>query len=202
MHLPPLSSIDSSQIYKGGDVSIHPSAAIAPGVLLQADPGSQIIIEAGACIGSGSILHAHQGTIKVEEAANLGAGTLIVGAGKIGTHACIGAATTILNSSINPGQVIAPGSLIGDTSRPGTPENSQTQPQQSQGKFQYPEHKPLPGAAGVADVAQNSNSTPADRTTPIYGKDSLNNLLSTLLPHRQALNAHLQDDQSGANPSE
>lgn len=208
MHLPPVSSIDSSQIYQGGDVSIHPSAAIAPGVLLQADPDSQIIIEAGACIGTGSILHAHQGTLKVEQGANLGAGTLIVGTGKIGTHACIGTATTILNGSIDPGEVIAPGSLIGDTSRPGTPENSpnqvsSTQNQQSQGQYQYPDQKtPAVSDPVASDVAPAQPLSQDARSTPIYGRESLNQLLSTLLPHRQALNSHLQSDQSGAKPNE
>ncbi len=83
--------------YISGEVTIDPSAAIAPGVLLQASPNSRIIIGAGACIGLGSILHAYEGTLEVEAGANLGAGVLVVGKGKIGANACIGSTTTILN---------------------------------------------------------------------------------------------------------
>jgi len=60
-------------------VTIHPSAAIAPGVLLQADPESQIIIAAGVCVGMGTILHAHAGILEVSQEQNIGAGVLIVG---------------------------------------------------------------------------------------------------------------------------
>jgi len=59
MHLSPLQPISNSHFYVSGNVTIHPSAAIAPGVLLQADPESQIIIAAGVCVGMGTILHAH-----------------------------------------------------------------------------------------------------------------------------------------------
>ncbi len=48
-----------------GSVTIHPSVAIAPGVLFQTDPESQIIIAAGACIGIGVILHTHKGILEV-----------------------------------------------------------------------------------------------------------------------------------------
>jgi carbon dioxide concentrating mechanism protein CcmN len=65
----------------------------------------------------GAILQVHEGTLEVETGANLGAGFLMVGKGKIGANACIGAATTVFNCSVEPGQVIAPGSILGDTSR-------------------------------------------------------------------------------------
>jgi len=71
MHLSPLQPISNSHFYVGGNVIIH-SAAIAPGVLLQADPESQIIIAAGVCVGMGTILHAHAGILEVESGANIG----------------------------------------------------------------------------------------------------------------------------------
>ncbi|HHP7245802.1 MAG TPA: transferase, partial [Elainellaceae cyanobacterium] len=58
--------------YVSGDVTIHPSAAIASEVLLQANVGSRIIIGEGACIGSGSIIHAHQGILEVRSGVTLG----------------------------------------------------------------------------------------------------------------------------------
>jgi carbon dioxide concentrating mechanism protein CcmN len=41
----------------------------------------------------------------------------MVGKGKIGANACIGSATTVFNYSVEPGQVVPPGSILGDTSR-------------------------------------------------------------------------------------
>lgn len=117
MSFPPLQPISDFHSYASGDVTIDPSAAIAPGVLLQADPDSRIAIAAGACIGMGSVLHANQGTLIVETGATLGAGVLIVGAVKIGANACVGSVTTILNRDVERGNVIPPGSLLGDESR-------------------------------------------------------------------------------------
>lgn len=106
-----------SQVCTSGDVTIHPSAAIAPGVILQAAPNSRIIIAEGVCVGMGAVLNACEGTIEIDNGATLGAGVLVVGCGKIGSRACVGAATTIFNQSIVPWQVVPAGSLIGDSSR-------------------------------------------------------------------------------------
>jgi carbonic anhydrase/acetyltransferase-like protein (isoleucine patch superfamily) len=113
MHLPTLSLINNSHVYVEGDVSIDASAAIAPGVILRAAPDSKIIIGSGVCIGMGSILHAYQGSLEISAGVNLGAGVLVVGNGKIGANACIGAATTIWNSSVEPGQVVPWCSVLG-----------------------------------------------------------------------------------------
>ncbi|MBF2007585.1 MAG: transferase [Chlorogloeopsis fritschii C42_A2020_084] len=117
MSVPPLRLSHNFDAYISGEVIIHPSAVLAPGVILQAAPNSKIIIGSGVCIGMGSILKVHEGTLEVETGANLGAGFLMVGKGKIGANACIGSATTIFNCSVEPGQVVAPGSVLGDTSR-------------------------------------------------------------------------------------
>ena len=117
MHLPTLPWSSNSQVYVEGDVSIDASAAIAPGVILRADPDSQIVIAAGVCIGMGAVLHACGGILKVEAGANLGAGVLIVGKSTIGANACIGAVTTIWNMSIDPWQVISAASVLGDKGR-------------------------------------------------------------------------------------
>jgi carbon dioxide concentrating mechanism protein CcmN len=103
--------------YISGEVTIHPSAVLAPGVILQAAENSKIIIGPGVCVGMGAILQVHEGTLEVEAGANLGAGFLMVGKGKIGANACIGSATTVFNYSVEPGQVVPSGSILGDTSR-------------------------------------------------------------------------------------
>ncbi|MBN3899939.1 MAG: transferase [Nostoc sp. NOS(2021)] len=117
MSVPPLRLSNNFDSYISGEVTIHPSAVLAPGVILQAAVNSKIIIGPGVCIGMGAILQVHEGTLEVEVGANLGAGFLMVGKGKIGANACIGSATTVFNYSVEPGQVIPPGSILGDTSR-------------------------------------------------------------------------------------
>ena len=117
MYLPPLQPASNKDVYISGDVTIHPSAALAPGVILQAAPNSRIIIGAEVSIGMGTIINACQGSVEIGSGATLGAGVLIVGASAIGSNACIGTATTIFNNSVDAMAVIAPGSLIGDISR-------------------------------------------------------------------------------------
>ncbi|MGI8504157.1 MAG: transferase [Hassallia sp.] len=115
MSVPPLRLNTNFESHISGEVIVHPSAVIAPGVLLQAATNSKIIIGSGVCIGMGSILQVNAGIIEIEAGVSLGAGFLMVGAGRIGVNACIGSATTVFNCSVEPGQVVAPGSVLGDT---------------------------------------------------------------------------------------
>jgi carbon dioxide concentrating mechanism protein CcmN len=115
MSVPPLRLHNNFDAYISGEVKIHPSAVVAPGVILQAATNSKIVIGAGVCIGMGSILQVTTGIIEIEAGVSLGAGFLMVGAGRIGVNACIGSATTVFNCSVEPGQVVAPGSVLGDT---------------------------------------------------------------------------------------
>ncbi|MGK7916707.1 MAG: hypothetical protein AB4038_14375 [Prochloraceae cyanobacterium] len=125
MYLPPLQPVSNPDIYVSGNVTIHPSAAIAPGAILQAAPDSRIVIKEGVCIGMGTILNAYQGTIEIERGTILGAGVLIIGSAKIGSNSSIGAATTIFNASVKSRQIVPAGYLIGDSSRqvPGFSDN-------------------------------------------------------------------------------
>lgn len=109
--------INTTQYCVSGDVVIHEGAAIAPGVLLQADPGSRIIIRSGVCIGLGSVIHAYHGTITINEGANLGAGVLLIGDVSIGARACLGSAVTVLDESVGAGAMVASGTVLGDRSR-------------------------------------------------------------------------------------
>jgi carbon dioxide concentrating mechanism protein CcmN len=117
MQLSPVQPVSTSHYCVIGDVSIHPHAKIAAGVILQAAPHSQIVIAAGVCVGMGVIIQAYQGIITIDVGASLGAGVLILGTAKIGANACIGATTTIFNTDIATLQVVPAGSLMGDHSR-------------------------------------------------------------------------------------
>jgi len=215
MYLSPLQLSSNSQIFLSGDVVVNESAAIAPGVILQADPGSRISIAAGACIGMGAILHAREGDLDIGAGVILGAGVLVVGAGTIGENACIGAATTLINPSIDKLQILPAGSLIGDTSRqvpaeataeaapepetpaastppveppvdrPIEPEPAQTQPQTP------PETAPEQPSDAASEQPQ-----PANTPTILYGQAHINQLLGTLFPHRQAFNRSQENGQT------
>ncbi|PPS45953.1 transferase [Chroococcidiopsis sp. TS-821] len=206
MYVPPLRPPSHDDSYISGEVTIDPSAAIAPGVLLQASPNSQIIIGAGVCIGMGCILHAYEGTLEIEAGASLGSGVLVLGKGKIGANACIGSTATILNASVEPQQVVMPGSLVGDKSRivatrptvadvdtineTAPPASDETTNGDRSPPMNTP--PPTPPEPEPADAA----SSPPPTTQKVYGQAQLNRMLSTMFPHRQALNRPLQDGQS------
>ncbi|MEP6515222.1 carbon dioxide concentrating mechanism protein [Microcoleus vaginatus] len=220
MYLSPLQLSSNSQILMSGDVVVNEGAAIAPGAILQADPGSRISIAAGACIGMGVILHAREGTLEIAAGVILGAGVLVVGAGTIGENACIGAGTTLINPCIDKMQIMAAGSLMGDTSRqaateeatataptaaptsPETPEATTPPvdrpiepiepPQPAQTPPQTaPETAPDPPESTAAEPPQ-----PGETPTILYGQAHINRLLGTLFPHRQAFNRSEENGQS------
>ena len=217
MHLPTLPLISNSHVYVEGDVSIDGSAAIAAGVILRAAPDSKIIIAAGVCIGSGSILHAYRGTLEVEAGANLGAGVLIVGKGKIGTNACIGAIATIWNDSIEPFQIVPAGSVIGDKSRQvvdapliststspptldasDTPSASTSTTGQESLNGQFAYNSPVVST----DTTEEDSPTKPEAEEPsleagksVYGQGNLDRLLKTLFPYNnQSLNRPPEED--------
>ncbi|MCX7594872.1 MAG: transferase [Fischerella sp.] len=214
MSVPPLRLGNNFDSYISGEVIIHPTAVLAPGVILQAAPNSKIIVGSGVCIGMGSILKVHQGTLEVEAGANLGAGFLMIGEGKIGANACIGAATTVFNCSVEPGQVVAPGSVLGDTSRhvsDSVDTTDQTQPPKpfttnsaSHKEERSPQGKPDTGNSHVnasassttEGIKEPTTESPNNIGTHIYGQESIQQLLITLFPHRQSLKKNPSDEQS------
>jgi len=115
-----------TKVYVSGEVEIDETATIAPGVILQATDQGRIIIKAGACLGMGTVLTANEGSIEIGEGAILGAGVLVVGYGKIGDQACVGTASTLIQTSVAAMAVIPPGSLFGDDSRQGNPSPEAT----------------------------------------------------------------------------
>lgn len=213
MHPPALQLISSTHFCKGGDVKIDPGAAIAPGVVIRAEPGSRIIVSQGVCIGSGSIIQAYRGDLLLEAGVNLGAGTLILGHGHIGANACVGSAATLIDPAIAANQVIAPNTLIGDTSR--HLPNAQTAAQITENS---PVESPQSEAEAVnqnmtdanpsldqsspdqANTDQNGASAPAPvqsaNLAQVYGRRQIDQLLITLFPHRQPLNSEFPPDSS------
>lgn len=221
MYLSPLQLSSNSQILMSGDVVVNEGAAIAPGVILQAEPGSRISIAAGACIGLGVILHAREGTLEIEAGVILGAGVLVVGAGKIGANACIGAGTTLINPCIDKMQIMPAGSLMGDTSRPAAAEataaeataaaptaapTSPETPEVTTPPVAPPIEPPAPAptppqtAPETATDAPESTAAeppqPGEMPTILYGQAHINRLLGTLFPHRQAFNRSEENGQT------
>jgi carbon dioxide concentrating mechanism protein CcmN len=224
MYLSPLQLSSNSQIFMSGDVVVKEGVAIAPGVILQADPGSRISIATGACIGMGVILHAREGTLEIEAGAMLGAGVLVVGAGTIGANACIGAGTTLINPSIDQMQILAAGSLIGDTSRQVAAETAETaetaeaqtaaEPETTtatapaveptvdrpidppEAAQTQPQTPPAPAPDPSPETAANPPPQPAEVPTILYGQAHINQLLGTLFPHRKAFNRSEENGQT------
>ncbi|MDF5721994.1 MAG: transferase [Rhizonema sp. PD37] len=205
MSIPPLRFGNNVESHISGEVIIHPSAILAPGVILQAAPDSKIVIGSGVCIGMGSILQVNEGTIEIEEGVNLGAGFLMVGQGKIGINACIGAATTVFQSSIEPGQVVPAGSILGDKSRQhsesvvtteiiqpelSADDSASINAQDDENTEAGAEIVLSSSSVSTNDSQQSTLSTSSTRDigTVIYGQGNIQKLLGTLFPHRKPLN--------------
>ena len=175
MSLPPIPIDYNAEFFVSGNVTIHETAAIAAGVILQAAPHSQIIVREGACLGKGTVLNAYGGTIEIETGAILGAGVLLVGRVTIGASACIGAATSIFNTSIEALAMIPSGSLLGDHSRSWQPNqvaqenNSQLNPASQESKSK-PQTIPSPWdeelMTGGSPPKEQEKSVIAPENTP------------------------------------
>ncbi len=171
-----LQPITTAHYHVSGDVLVAEGVAIAPGVLIQADTNSRIVIKAGVCIGAGSIIHAHNGAIEIGEGANIGAEVLLIGQVSIGDHACIGTASTILNTAIAKSQVVSPGSLIGDASRQAD-------------ELQSSETTVIAAAAVATEAVEpepvQAAATPEANSTGVnvYGQMYVNRMFVKLFPH-------------------
>jgi carbon dioxide concentrating mechanism protein CcmN len=209
MHSPSLQlhPVSTTHYFVSGDVTIHEGAAIAPGVLLQADPNSKIVIRAGVCIGLGSVLHAHNGTLEIGEGSILGAGVLLIGDVKVGDRACIGSATTVFNRSVERGMMIPPGSLLGieATTPEVTPQETasedvyeagfcppcptpETTPESNNGS-KSPAQEELPEESDEIESPMPQNtSLDTSRNGSAYGQVYVNQLLGKLFPNQHRLN--------------
>ncbi|MDJ0594567.1 MAG: hypothetical protein QNJ72_32095 [Pleurocapsa sp. MO_226.B13] len=198
-----------------GDVEIHPTASLAPGVILQAAPDCRIVIGADVCIGMGVIINACIGSIEIDTGAILGSGVLIVGASKIGNNACIGTAVTIFQADVEAMKVIEPGSVLGDTSRklnlaPDNQEQnnaerssspSPSNTSQQNGAKASSKDQPSVKKTAVNNHQQDKNTTPTAPAETVRSeikkdKDSvvgqvyINQLLVTLFPHKKNLESN------------
>jgi carbon dioxide concentrating mechanism protein CcmN len=195
-----LHPITLSHFCVNGDVTIREGAAIAPGVLLQADLNCRIIVGAGVCLGIGTVIHATSGTIEVRQGANLGAGVLVVGSGVIGDRACIGAMTTLFNQSVEPNAMIAPGTMLVSESptleepiaEPASDASPQAEPEAVTEEISDPN---LPQSGPAADESDESDeidspivSDSSARAASVYGQAYVNQMLGRLFPHQQDLN--------------
>lgn len=127
-----LHPITTDQSFTAGDVVVAAGAAIASGVLLQADEGCRIWVGAGVCLGLGCVIHASGGDIRIAEGANLGAGVLVVGTCDVGDRAIIGAGSTILSQSV-PADALLPAATLwlnptAQNQTPTAPPPPQTSP--------------------------------------------------------------------------
>ncbi|MEL7329302.1 MAG: hypothetical protein AAGJ69_05610 [Cyanobacteria bacterium J06559_1] len=98
-----------------GDVTVDASAAISPGVVLQASPGSRIVIAKGACLAGGVCIQSRAGVLTISAGVTLGANVLIVGSGLIGDNACVSPGSTLMNPQIEASGLVPPNSLVGET---------------------------------------------------------------------------------------
>lgn len=185
MYLPSVQPIHHQDVYINGDVYIDPQAILAPGVILQAAPDSHIVIKAGACLGMGTVLNAYQGTIEVQAGAVLGPGVLIIGSCQIGSNACIGTASTVIDSQIESKRMIPPGSLIGDRySRQDLEASPPLETESPETKKTTPEYsEPII----VEETESESETTSPTTDSPVIGEVYINQLLLTLFPETRNL---------------
>lgn len=208
IYLPPPQPALNKDIRISGDVKVHPTASLAPGVILQAAPNYRIVIGADVCIGMGVIINACNGSIEIDSGAILGSGVLIVGAGKIGNNACIGTSSTIFQADIPAMAVIEPGSIVGDPSRSVDLGQEKQQSKQPQSGRQTQAHRTQSVSGENASKASNFNqqySSPSSEQVkevktsvephiqsskpPVVGQVYINELLITLFPHKKELNS-------------
>lgn len=211
IYLPPPQPVINKDIRISGDVEIHPTASLAPGVILQAAPNHRIVIGADVCIGMGVIINAGYGSIEIGSGAILGSGVLIIGACKIGNNACIATAVTIFQTDVEAMKVIEPGSILGDPSRKldvnqdkqqQRANSSSSAPPSSNrngvkpGNYYY-QPKPKVDRPIKENPPTNNNSASSTEVQPeikkekkpVVGQVHINQLLVTLFPHNQDLNS-------------
>ncbi|MGD1851267.1 MAG: hypothetical protein ACFCBU_11905 [Cyanophyceae cyanobacterium] len=229
MNLQPLHPISDRDSWIAGEVVVDSTAVVAPGVLLQAEPGCRIRIGPGAVVGMGTVIHAYNGAIEVGAGVNVGAAVLLVGRVTVGDRACVGAQTTVMNSVVNMGQAIAPGSLIGVPYEAGPSPQSSTSSSSS-----YSQTSTVSRSTSLDDASKAWNYTastsssetftasstvsPPSHASPqppqpesagtmarpmpqgiVYGKVQLEKLMVTMFPHRYSPNGSSDGGNGSGN---
>ncbi|GAP95761.1 hypothetical protein [Leptolyngbya sp. NIES-2104] len=217
MQSPPLQlmPVSTTHYFVSGDVTVHPGAAIAPGVLLQADPGSRIVIHQSVCVGLGTVIQAHDGTIEVGEGVIIGAGVLLVGALTVGDRACVGSGTTVMNRQIEKMSIVPPGSLLCEELRSAAVEAPTEEvyepgfcPPPPKQKIEELEDVWQDSAPRIEEIAQTNGSkpdaaevngakpaeesdeieAPGSQDGQVYGQAYVNRLLGKMFPNQRSLN--------------
>lgn len=212
MSHPPAHVVSQSQYLVRGQVTIHATAVIAAGTILQAAPNCHLTIGAGVCIGQGTILQAWGGDLTLEPGVVLGARCLVMGQGEIGTGACLGAEVTVWNTSVAGQALIAPRSLLGDPSRscaltclpaqeiatlpspwdsePEAPVPPPAAETPSQGGEVAPAAAPESETVTVVEPDEPQPLAPPAKP-PVVGQVYINQLLITLFPERDFLKKNI-----------
>ncbi|MEM9771308.1 MAG: hypothetical protein AAF889_06875 [Cyanobacteria bacterium P01_D01_bin.73] len=224
MSLQPLHPISDRDSWIAGEVVVDSTAVVAPGVLLQADPGCRIRIGPGAVVGMGTVIHAYNGAIEVGAGVNVGAAVLLVGRVTVGDRACVGAQTTVMNAVVNMGQAIAPGSLIGVPYETAPSTNGST-------SSSYSRTSTVSQSTSLDDASKSWNYTASTSSSEtftvsgssgqsgesappppshdggamarpmpqgiVYGKVQLEKLMVTMFPHRYSPNGAGDDANNG-----
>jgi carbon dioxide concentrating mechanism protein CcmN len=189
-----------------GDVTIDATAAIAPGVVLQAPAGSRIVVGKSVCLAAGVCIQSRQGVLTIEAGASLGANVLVVGHGTVGTNACISAGSTLINPAIAAESVVPPDSLMNEQIST-TPTNAAPANTTATSTFVTPEPFNYGGSYGtptngVQSNYQNGQNGQANGSSllsvqatnsKVYGRDQVSQLISALFPHRQPLDSNAQN---------
>jgi len=177
-----------------GDIVLDPSAAIAPGSLLLVEPGCQLQIAPGVCIGAGCLIHVFGGDLTLEVGAIVGSAVLLVGSGKIGAKACIGAAATLVNPTVEAGQMILQNSFHGSLELDGAvdlitpevlgatdaPENLTIPPETKTNGAMTPEEDASANASGQPTRGSEGPAI----ASQVYGLEAFYRLMTMLFPHR------------------
>ncbi len=188
-----------------GNVDLAPGVTVGPGVLLGAAPGCRLVISSGVCLAADVVVQARHGDLVLEPGVSLGSGVLVVGHGEIGQHTCIGANSTVINPALGASQVVAPSSLLGDSSQglgqvqsrasttqsatsSGASSSSYINGLSAKGIGHAAQNGSTPTNSSISDSFGNSPSVSSGQGKSVYGKAQVNRLLTTLFPQRQALN--------------
>jgi carbon dioxide concentrating mechanism protein CcmN len=186
-----------------GDVTIDATAAIAPGVVLQAPSGSRIVVGKNACLAAGVCIQSRQGVLNIEAGVSLGANVLVIGHGTIGVNSCISAGSTLINPALTAETIVPPDSLVGAQPVPVANYSTSTNGVQSSYLPNQPSSDRNRTQANSSGFSQNgfsqngfsqngsangsSSLSVKPSNSPVYGRDQISELISTLFPHRQPL---------------
>jgi len=188
-----------------GDVEVAPGVVVASNVVLGAAGGSRLVVATGACLGPEVIIQAQGGTLVIEANVSLGSGVLVVGAGRIGAYTCVGSEATLINPQLPSHRVVAARSLTGDLSRSSNNPVDQRSGEGNQASEGAGYGSPSDTSPALAEapppVPASQNGHPSSHQNgrrPVYGRNQVDQLLTSLFPHRAPLNGSSSRDGPSA----